>query len=227
MTTSMSLLLERPISRASALVRDQVADYLRESITTLRLPAGTPLIEREICEATTASRTTVREALRYLEAEGLVELDPGRGLIVKRLSLKEVEDLYAVRAQLEGLTCKLFTQNSSAQQRVRLRESFDEMVAVVDDPVLMLGKKDRFYDVLFEGSNNSELQHVLLRLRRRIKLFQANSLAAPGRPARSLSEIEGILVAIENGDSELAQSRCIAHIEAAAAVLESAQAKID
>lgn len=228
MVTAKSLLSDMPISRPPALARDQVARYLRDSITSLRLPSGTPLIEREICEATTASRTTVREALRQLESEGLVEPDLGRGLVVKRLSRREVENMYTVRASLEGLTCKLFTQNASSEQKSSLRTAFEELSTVTDDPVRMLELKDDFYDVLFAGADNSELHQILIRLRRRIKLVQANSLATPGRPARSLEELEGILIAIENGDAEVAEARCISHIGAAVdAILESPQILLD
>jgi DNA-binding GntR family transcriptional regulator len=212
---SIRLLPDKPISRAPALARDQVATHLRDSITNLRLPSGTQLIEREICEATTASRATVREALRQLETEGLVESDSGRGVTVKTLSRKEAAEIYEVRAPLEGLTCRLFAKNSSVEQRALLRRTFEEMAEVVSDPVLMLQRKDAFYDVLFIGAGNSELQNVLMRLRRRIKLLQANTLAVPGRPAQSLKEIEGVVEAIETGKAKLAESRCIAHVKAA------------
>lgn len=226
MVTNMSrhgsALPGRPITRAPALVREQVADYLRDGITSLRLSAGTPLIEREICEATTASRTTVREALRQLESEGLVEVDPGRGAVVKRLSSREVMEIYAVRAQLEGLACQLFAKNSDEEQRHRLRAAVQAMGEFQEDPLQMLEKKELFYEVLYEGADNLEVKRLLQSLSRRIKLVQASSLSLPGRPAQSLREIEGIVDALERGDGDLARQRCILHIEAAAASLMNA-----
>ncbi|CAG7615679.1 GntR family transcriptional regulator [Leucobacter soli] len=219
MSRQPSSLPGRPITRAPALVREQVAEYLRDGITSLRLKAGTPLIEREICEATTASRTTVREALRQLETEGLVEVDPGRGAVVKRLSSREVREIYAVRAQLEGLTCQLFAKHSTEEQRIRLRAAVQEMARYQDDPLQMLDQKELFYEVLYEGADNHEVKRLLQGLSRRIKLVQATSLTMPGRPARSLREIEGIVEALEQGDGDLARERCIAHIEAAAATM--------
>lgn len=193
----------RPITRAPALARDQVAEYLRDGITSLRFAAGTPLIEREICEATTASRTTVREALRQLEAEGLVEVGPGRGIFVKQLSRREVLEIYAVRAQLEGLVCQLFAENSTAEQRAALREAMAEMSKYFDDPMRMLHEKEVFYAVLYEGAGNLEVERLLRGLSRRIKLGQASTLNVPGRPAQSLHEMGLIVDAIDerNGDS--------------------------
>lgn len=219
MTSQATRLPGQPITRAPALVREQVAEYLREGITSLRLTAGTPLIEREICEATTASRTTVREALRQLESEGLVEVFPGRTAVVKRLSNREITEIYAVRAALEGLACQLFVRNASEQQHRLLREALQDMSTAQDDPLLLLGKKEQFYEVLYNGADNHEMRRLLQGLSRRIKLVQASSLSVPGRPAQSLREIDGIVSAIEDRDEDLARERCMAHIEAASRTL--------
>lgn len=209
----------RPIRRAPALAREQVASYLRDGITSLALPAGTPLVEREIGEATTASRTTVREALRQLEAEGLVQVDPGRGAFVKQLTRREVREIYAVRAQLEGLLCTLFAENASDAQLVKLRGAFESMRTRLADPANIINAKDQFYATLYEGADNMEAQRLLQGLGRRIRLCQTTSLSTAGRPQKMLEEIELILEAIERRDADAARDRCIEHIEAAAATL--------
>lgn len=219
MSRQSSALPGRPITRAPALVREQVAEYLRDGITSLRMTAGTPLIEREICEATTASRTTVREALRQLESEGLVDVDPGRGAVVKRLSVREVTEIYEVRAQLEGLACQLFAEKATKRQLTRLRSAATEMGKYLEAPIEMLEKKANFYDILYEGADNHEVRRLLEGLSRRIRLVQASSLSLPGRPMQSLTEIEGIVDALEAGDGQLARQRCMAHIAAASASL--------
>lgn len=221
MASLPSPLPESPILRAPALIRDQVADYLRDTITSLKLPAGAPLVEREICAVTTASRATVREALRQLQSEGLVESEPGKGTFVKTFTRKEVEDMYAIRAQLEGLACRLFVRNRSTKQLEALREAVEAMAQAVDDPTVMLKEKAQFYAVLFAGADNSELTRILQGLRRRITLVQANSLAVPGRPAQSLAEIQDIVAAIEDGDGLRAEKLCVEHIQAAATTLLS------
>src|SRR5258708_25311299 len=83
-------------------VRSMVAQKLREAIMSGRLKPGQRLVERELCEMTGVSRQSIGEALRILEADGLVNTVPHRGPVVSTISLEEAEQLYAARAVLEG-----------------------------------------------------------------------------------------------------------------------------
>ena len=86
----------------------------------------------------------------------------------------------------------------------------------------MLRLKSDFYEILFAGGGNSELQRLVEVLRRRITLVRVNSLSIPGRPRDSLREIQGILEALVNRDPIEAQRRCVEHIRSASeAVLHS------
>src|SRR5699024_2207712 len=128
---------ESVITRAPALVRDQVADFLRSQITSGALAPGAPLVERAICEATTASRATVREARRQLESDGLVVSEVGRGTLVATLTRKEALDIYAVRAKLEGFACRLFAEHANDQQLEELESSVSALQENLGDPVAM------------------------------------------------------------------------------------------
>src|SRR5260370_22031670 len=83
-------------------VRSRVAQKLREAIMSGTLKPGQRLVERELCEMTGVSRPSIREALRLLEADGLVNTVPHRGPMVSTISLEEAKQLYAARAVLEG-----------------------------------------------------------------------------------------------------------------------------
>ena len=83
-------------------VRSMVAQKLREAIMSGTLKPGQRLVERELCEMTGVSRPSIREALRLLEADGLVNTVPHRGPVVSTISLEEAKQLYAARAVLEG-----------------------------------------------------------------------------------------------------------------------------
>src|ERR1700719_4244153 len=83
-------------------VRAMVAQKLREAIMSGTLKPGQRLVERELCEMTGVSRPSIREALRLLEADGLVSTVPHRGPVVSTISLEEARQLYAARAVLEG-----------------------------------------------------------------------------------------------------------------------------
>ncbi|CAG7606259.1 GntR family transcriptional regulator [Leucobacter soli] len=225
---SETLSLNGVVQRAPALIRDQVADYIRGQITSLKLPPGAMLIEREICEATTASRATVREALRQLEAEGLIVSELRKGTLVASLSRTEAKNIYEIRGQLEGLACRLFAEHADSAQLGALVSTVDRLSRAVDDPSTMLAEKSRFYDVLFDGAGNPELRRILEGLRQRITLLRVNSLAIPGRPVHSLQEIEKIRDAIVARNGELAEELCRQHIRAAAdAVLSAPEAHFD
>src|ERR671916_3124819 len=126
----------RPVSEMQvqrhAPIREQVAAILRQAIVEMRLPPGKVLIERELCELTSASRPSVREALRQLEAEGLVESVNGRGTIVSRITPSVARQVYQVRANLEGLAARLFAENADEGERAALRVAMDRLSASVE-----------------------------------------------------------------------------------------------
>jgi DNA-binding GntR family transcriptional regulator len=198
-------------------VRDQVADRLREAIVGMELRPGQLLVERELCEATTASRASVREALRRLESEGLVVSEPGKGTRVAVVSPDEAVHLYEVRAVLEGLAGRLFAERGTDEQLAELERAVTEIEQLVDDPPKMLHAKVRFYEALFAGTGNPELRDLLDRIHRRVTLMRANSLSVPGRPAESVREMRRIVDAAMRRDGEATSALCAAHVRAAAA----------
>lgn len=204
------------ITRAPDLIRSQVADYLRQAIVDRRLRPGQVLVERDLCEATTASRGSVREALRQLETEGLVVSEPGRGTSVATLSEEQARHIYQVRAALEGLAGGLFAANATEEDFGALKASVDKMAGLTDQPAELLQEKDAFYEILFDGAGNPELRTLLHMLHRRITLARSTSLAVKGRPAQSVVEIQAILDAAQARDPERTAVCCIDHVRAAA-----------
>src|SRR5512146_1240513 len=104
--------LSGQVERVAAPLREQVSDLLRREIVSMRLQPGQRLVERELIERIGVSRTTVREALRELAAEGLVTTIPQKGAIVAIPSPKEAAEVYEVRALLEGLAASEFATNA-------------------------------------------------------------------------------------------------------------------
>ena len=105
------------VERKPAPIRTQVLDNLRKAILTRQLAPGQRLIERELVEMTGVSRTSVREALRELAAEGLVSTAPNKGTAVATLTSEQARQIYEVRAVLEGLAGRLFVENATEVQR--------------------------------------------------------------------------------------------------------------
>src|SRR3981189_1868278 len=112
------------ITEAPALLRDQALERLRDAIISGHFAPGTRLIERELCEQMGVSRTSIREVLRRLEAEQLIEVEPRRGPIVARLSRKQIEEIYDVRALLEAAVVRRFAVEASVENIAELRRIY-------------------------------------------------------------------------------------------------------
>ncbi|HVW17998.1 MAG TPA: GntR family transcriptional regulator [Solirubrobacteraceae bacterium] len=210
--------LAAQVARVAAPVREQVLDLLRREIVEMRLLPGQRLVERELIERIGVSRTTIREALRELAAEGLVTTIPQKGAIVAAPSWKEAAEVYEVRALLEGAAAREFAERADDDQVRALREALDaiERSADADDPKSLLAAKDRFYEVLFEGAGNATIRQILESLQARVAVMRAASLQASGRPAQSAVEIRAIVEAIEQRDGAVAAEAASYHVRRAA-----------
>ena len=135
-------------------VRSQVLEVLREAILSFRFAPGQRLIERELIDMTGVSRTTIREVLRELAAEGLVRTIPQKGAVVVSLTPEEAEELYEIREVLEGHLAKRFVERATDAQVVALRRAFTQLEDVVErqeGTVAVLRAKDVLYEVLLTG----------------------------------------------------------------------------
>jgi DNA-binding GntR family transcriptional regulator len=207
------------VGRVAAPLREQVLDVLRRAIVEQHLPPGHRLIERELIEQTGVSRTTVREVLRELTAEGLVRTIPQKGAIVAVPTAEEAADLYEVRAALEALAARRFVARATPADVEELRAALAELERVTASGAetrAMLYAKDRFYDVLLRGSGNRAVREILAGLKARVGLLRTSSLSQPGRAERSLAEIRAIVEAVEARDAESAARACAHHVEQAA-----------
>ena len=206
------------VGRVAAPVRELVAQSLRQAIAEGRLTAGQRLRETDLCRLTGASRTSVREALRQLEADGLVQTQPYKGVQVAVVTPKEAASIYAVREVLEGLAGRLFTQRATDEQIAGLTAALDDFEQAHEqgDLVHLLTTKARFYGLLVAGADNPILGATLEPLNIRITSLRATSMTAGDRPKHSLAELRAVLAAIRNRDAEQAERLCKQHVRNAA-----------
>lgn len=207
-------------------IREQVASVLRNAIINADFRPGEVLIERELCERTGASRPSVREALRQLEAEGLVESRNGRGAVIRVLSPQEIENVYEIRAELEGLGARLFCERASDALRGQLKIALETLTAATGGGIersgeILAAQRD-FYGLLFAGAENPLLDQLVQGLQGRIAQLRAATLSVPGRAEESLAEFARVVQAIEEGDPVRAEAEAVEHIRHAAAVMRSA-----
>lgn len=218
----MSELLGGRQVQRHAPIREQVASIIRDAIVEMRLEPGQVLVERELCEMTQASRPSVREALRQLEAEGLVESHNGKGTVVAEATPELAEHVYQVRAELEGLAAETFARNAPDAVVAEFSAAVAELAVVAadaDSPSIvgdMLAAKNRAYEILFRGAGNPILTQMVGILHRRVTQLRALTLAQPGRPAQTVREIQQIADAIERRDAAAARGFATTHVHEAA-----------
>ena len=212
------------IQRSAAPLRRDVVDALRTAIIEGRLAPGARLTERELIEMTGVSRTVIREALRQLESEGVIETIPNKGPIVRKLTRDEAKDLYLIRSVLEGLAARMFVANATREDIAALKRALDETaVAYRDgDPEIVLNAKNRFYDILFRGAGSETLSSMIATLHARIWRWRALGLGHPrrsrGRSKEAVKGLRDLLKAIERRDADEAEA--IARLEVSNAAKE-------
>jgi len=206
------------LTQAPTLLREQVVEKLRSAIVTGWYSPGTRLTERDLCESLGVSRTSVREALRQLEAERLVTIEPRRGPVVATISLRQAEEIYELRAILEVAAAKRFIKRATTENRTKLRQYYRDFAKAVkdDDRSALVESMSGFYDTLFFGANNSLLHSVSQQLMARISYLRATSMSEEGRPKVSMKEIGAIVSAIEAGDESATERAVIQHLVNAA-----------
>lgn len=199
-------------------VRAIVAQKLREAIMSGTFKPGQRLVERELCEMTGVSRPSIREALRLLEADGMVSTVPHRGPVVSTISLEEARQLYAARAVLEGFAGRECARLRDPAVVRRMGDALTRLKAAFTKPDMMaiLEAKTDFYAALIGGCQNAFIERMLKPLHDRITLLRITSMSQPKRVNKSLREVTAIWRAIQSGDEDLAERCCVDHIKAAA-----------
>jgi DNA-binding GntR family transcriptional regulator len=207
------------IARVAAPLRQELLGHIRAAISSAEYKPGERLVERVLCEKYGVSRTVVREALRHLEAEGLVTIVPNHGPVVTVLSRNDIEGLFEVRAVLEALAAERFAERATDEERSALEASC-ELVAqayLTGSVESWIDAKDVYYDALLGGAHNDLIRSTVVGIHARIQVMRGRSLSAPGRLDNSLAEIRNITALAIAGKAEDAAKAARQHVEAAAA----------
>ena len=148
------------------ILSDKAYHLIKHKIVTLELPPSSLIDEQQLTEELSIGRTPVREALRQLAAEKLVTIVPRRGTFVADISITDLQELWEVRWDLEGLAARLAAERIDRQHLEQMKALFDEFDQVVDERggKAFMDIDDRFHHLLYQATHNKFLEDVLDRL---------------------------------------------------------------
>lgn len=201
----------------------QAVEELRRRIAGHDLSPGQRLDEAALAEDLGISRTPLREALKVLSAEGLVEVRPRRGCFVTELCHNDLEDIFPIMALLEGEVAREVAQKASATDFKRLDQLHAalEKHAVSDDVDRYYEVNYVFHETLQVIAGNRWLQQVIGDLRKLLKLSRHRSLRLEGRLRESVTEHRALMVALHKRDGEQAEKVMKTHLQAQLGALRS------
>lgn len=210
-----------PGVRRPTTIHEMVRDTMRLAILSGRLPRGTHLVQADLADQLGVSTTPVREALRDLAGEGLVQFDPHRGAVVHEPDEAELIDVYEIRKVLEPFAIQLAAQRISPAQLIEAERQLRVLEQEADIGAWVIGNL-AFHETLERASGSARLATLVRTVQNSASLFVAQSLQTdPGRIERGNAEHRAILAAVSAGDGDKAAVLLRAHLDSTLqAVLE-------
>lgn len=196
-------------------LREVIFNTLREAIIVGELKPGERLMEVQLSEKMGVSRTPVREAIRKLELEGLVNMIPRKGAHVADLSVKDIIDVLEVRASLDGLATSLSASRITDDELKELKHIQTQFAQYVEKGNLHgLVKKDvEFHDIIYRSSRNEKLIQIANNLREQVQRFRVIYLKDYSSTQEIIREHMDIYESLNNRDSQAAQKIAQQHIK--------------
>lgn len=206
------------IDKARETLRDMVQARMREAIVGGHFAPGERLVERPLCEQLGVSRTVIRETIRFLEAEGLVEIIPNKGPIVATLSWGQAAQIYDIREQLEGSAAAACAATHSAAFKAKLTNALQSVAATMNDTEWagVLEATTRFYELIFQEAGHDIAWGIVQRLNGRISRLRALTIAARDHDQSGMAHMNAIHDAILDGAPQKARQAIEDHINEAA-----------
>jgi len=191
----------------------RVYEIMKDRILSAELPPGTRLKDNELARTFGVSNTPIREAMRELEKDGLIETIPYRGRFVKEMSIEETREVYDVRVALEALAARLAVTRITEPQLEEMEEAVKEyaIASERDDITAGLEADLAFHDLIVQASGNSTLLQIVRDLANRIQVLRQLDKGKMRRK-QSLKDHKAILQALKEGDGEKAEVQVCRHI---------------
>lgn len=193
---------------------DQVFDHLENDILSGKYQRGEILTESKLSAELGVSRTPIREALRRLEQEHIIE-ESGKGSVVIGINEKDLEDIFMIRKSLECQVAELAAKNRTEEQLKQLREAleFQEFYLNKKDPDQIKLMDSRFHETLYKLSGSTAFYDTLVPLHKKIQKYRRASVTNSSRAEASVAEHRKIYEAIEAKNTALAAKYASEHVE--------------
>lgn len=210
------------VDRNIPTLRELTLEKMREAILALRFKPGDRLVERDLCDQLGVSRTIVREVLRHLEAEGLVQSVARKGPIVAKPTIDEALQIYELRGMLEAMAARACAEKQSTQTVAALEAAMDGIrTAYAENEGGLLSATTIFYETLFQAAERPVAWNIVSSLNARINHLRAITTRAPGRARDGTRAMEAIVTAIKLGQPDQAAQACLDHVAAASRIAQT------
>lgn len=204
-------------SRKIKPMRDIIYESLRQAIFEGRFKTGERLVEHELAEKLNVSRTPVREALRKLEIEGLVEHIPRKGVVIKGFKKEDIIEIFTIRGVLEGLAVR-YVANNITEAEIKQLEELVELMRKSNskgDIDKLMNQCKEFNEIIIRASKMPRLIEMINTLQEYTEKTRRVTMASNNRRIDVLKEHEEIFKAIAERDPDRAEKLVKEHLEAA------------
>lgn len=210
----MSTLLFQPMMESRP-IREIAYEVLKHAIVTGEIPAGERIVETDYAERLHISRTPLREALRKLERDGLVEYVLRRGVVVRAFTIEDVDEIYTIRNALEMLTLPAIIERATPEDIASLRAKLHEMdkVMAMDDIEKLSPMARAFHSAITHISGKNRILRVIESQDEFINRFSAMAIRQEDRRVQAHEEHHKLVDYIEQRDLEHLEKLTRKHIE--------------
>lgn len=196
------------------LLTDRIYTSMRNDIIACKKAPGERLTEDSLRKKFRTSNTPIREAMRRLEAEGLVFSVPHRGIFVSRISSRDVREIYEIREVLEGVAVRMAVQNIRDNDKVYLRRLLQDLErsAAARDQESWHNKNGDLHFYLIKLSGNKNLFHVIEGLKKRVFRYHKFSTTSQETMNQYVTQHRNVVEAVIEGDAQRAEKEMAAHL---------------
>lgn len=194
---------------------ERVYQSLRAAIESGELKPGSRVMEVEVAQWLEVSRTPVREALRRLEAEGMLEVEPRTGLVVASLSRQAMLELYVMREVLESTAARLCAQHASDLEILELDELVKREARLAANHEALARHNRLFHDAVHRGAHNRYLEKSLAAVNASMHLLGPSQMLLPERAESARIEHAELFDAIRRRDPDAAEAIARRHVQTA------------